>query len=139
MTVTQGPGHRLGRLLNQMELEEAIVELGDSLEDLTEDYDSKAATAAEAEVDYKLAYFRTILGVKANGLWIPNDDGEQVYQAKVTDKLADAYATVEAADLFRAYKISDKAADACRASMFARRDRLESLRTLSANVRSQTT
>ncbi len=50
----------------------------------------------------------------------------------------DKYATTSAADLYVAYKLSAAAADAAKQALFTRRARLDSLRTLSANVRSLT-
>lgn len=57
---------------------------------------------------------------------------------KPTEKVAEAYATTSAADLYVAYKLSAAAADAAKQALFTRRARLDSLRTLSANVRSLT-
>lgn len=138
MSVTEGPRHRIARQLNQVELEQAIVELGDSLEDLAEQYDVQSEKAADAEVNYKLAYYRTLLWVKANGLTLTSDDGQEVHHPKVTEKLSEAYAVATADRLFRDYKVTARAAEATKSAVFTRQARLESLRTLSANVRSQT-
>lgn len=129
------PGFRLpSGPLSQGELEEAIVQIGNSLEDLAEEYAAKSNAAAEAEVAYKLAYYRTFLDLKAHGVLAANADGEPV-RRRATEKEAEASATVEAEDLYRAYKITDAASAATRDASFVRRSRLESLRTLAASAR----
>lgn len=125
-------------VLTQGEIEAAILATSDALEDLTRDHAVAADRAAQAEADYKLAYFRTFLAVKGQGVVLADEDGVPVRFPKPTEKVAEAYATTSAADLYVAYKLSAAAADAAKQALFTRRARLDSLRTLSANVRSLT-
>lgn len=126
-------------VLSQGEIEAAIMSLSDSLEDLTTEYTTRSDAAAEAETDYRLAYYRAIIATKASGVNLPDSDGVLVHHSRPSEKLCEAIAVADSADLFRAYKVTAAAADSIKQAIYTRRERLNALRTLAANVRSLTT
>ena len=126
-------------VLSQGEIEAAIMSLSDSLEDLTTEYTTRSDAAAEAETDYRLAYYRAIIAMKASGVNLPDSDGVLVHHFRPSEKLCEAIAVADSADLFRAYKVTAAAADSTKQAIYTRRERLNALRTLAANVRSLTT
>lgn len=116
-------------MLTQGEIEDRIETTVDTLESLTNDYARAMTSAAEAEADYRLRYWRTFLQHKdsAGGVGRPPSDKECEGRAIVANE-----------DALRAYKTTTAHAASIKSGMDTHRDRLDALRTLAANVRSQT-
>lgn len=112
------------QVLTQHEVEQSIVQISDELARLTEEYASLAESAAEAEADYRHRYFTTIIRLKDTA------------SARLTDKEAEARATVAAAAELRTYKLTGARLDAAKQALTTHRTRLDALRTLNANLRS---
>ena len=102
--------------------------ISDRLEELTDDYGKLADRAANAEADYRLRFASTLIRLKDGG-----SEGK-----RMTDKMAEAQASVRAAEELRAYKITAASLDASRQALTAHRARLDALRTLAASARSLT-
>lgn len=109
-------------LLSPIEIERRITAIDRELESFTDDYGRTADAAAEAEADYRLRYYQTIMRLKDSG-------------QKMTDKEAEARATAAAANEFRAYKLTAARLDAAKQGLQTLRSRLDALRTLAASAR----
>lgn len=115
------------QVLSQHDIEQQIVQISDRLDELTHDYAAMCDEAGEAEAEYRLRYYNTIMRLK--------DAGDR----KMTDKEAEARATSAAASEFRNYKITAAKVEATKQALSTHRSRLDALRTLAANVRAVTT
>lgn len=116
--------------LTQVGVEERIVAISDAMELAVEDLARYSEEAAEAEVAYKVGYASAILqaGMQAgNGR-----------SGKMTEGDKDATATVECEDLLRKRLITEAHKEVGQERMRTMRARLDSLRTVSANIRAQT-
>jgi hypothetical protein len=117
-----------GQVLTQHDIEQGIVETSDRLAELTEEYAVLCEVAAEAEADYRLHFYNSLMRLKDAG------DGK-----RMTDKEAEARSTSAAAADFRNYKMTAARLDAAKQALATHRTRLDALRTLAANVRAVTT
>lgn len=109
------------KTLTTVDIEDEIERLGANLEDATEGFAQLSDEAAEAEVAYKLSKARAFL--TATG---PN----QTHRESV--------ALLQAETEYRRYVIADAKLRAQSELLRTLRARLDALRTLAANVRSQT-
>lgn len=117
-----------GRVLSQGDIEAAIVELEARLEAETDAYATLCDEAADAEADWKAAYWRATVKLAAEA------EGR-----RTNEKLREAEASLEAGEeLFRLYRLTAERQRAAGASLGSLRARLDAYRTLSANVRHQT-
>ena len=98
-----------------------LVAISDELERKATEYADLAVEAAVAEVNYRREYAIALLKAK---------------RRKVTDKEAEACATVDCAELLMTRKNAEAVADACRQSIGVLKSRSDTLRSLNANVRS---
>lgn len=118
-----------GAVLTQAQIEDGIETTVGMLESLTNDYARAQTEAAMAEAEYRLRYWRTFLAHKdSNG---PGTRGP-------SDKECEGRAIIANEDAFRAYKITAAAVESIKGGLTTHRTRLDSLRTLAANVRAQT-
>jgi hypothetical protein len=113
------------RLLTQGEVEEQILRLSDELEAETDRYARLADKAATAEADYKLQAARLMVGFVAS----PSKMTALEKQARVDAQCDGSY---------RVWKINEAQRQASKEALLSLRTRLDSLRTLSANIRNQT-
>ncbi len=113
------------RLLSQGEIETEILRLSEELEAETYRYADVADLAATAEADYKLQAARLIVGFVAS----PTKMTALEKQARV-DAQCDAS--------YRVWKINEARRQSSKEALLSLRARLDSLRTLSANIRNQT-
>lgn len=104
--------------LNQAQIENQLDALGDRLADEVERYAVLTVERAQAEADYKRRYHRAIL---------------QTTSGTVAQK--EAHAHLRAADDFRNWKIAEAQEKATQQALIALRTRIETARTISANVR----
>lgn len=116
-------------MLTQGDIEDEIQRLSDRLEELTDTYAVATDEAAVAEAEYRLAFWQTFLRHK---------DGVTDGKRGESDKTCEGRATIAAADKFRRYKVTAARAESVKSATYTTRTRLEALRTLAANVRSQT-
>lgn len=113
------------RLLTQAEIEERILSLSEELEAETYRYADLGDLAATAEADYKLASARMMIGLSSAG-------------HKMTSPEKQARVDAECDAPYRVWKINEARRQASKEALLSMRARLDSLRTLSANIRSQT-
>jgi hypothetical protein len=113
------------RLLTQAEIEEQILALSEELEAETYRYADVGDLAATAEADYKLASARLMIALSSSG-------------AKMTSPERQARVDAECDGPYRVWKINEARRQASKEALLSMRARLDSLRTLSANIRSQT-
>lgn len=116
-------------MMTQGQIEDGIEATVATLEDLTGDYARACASAAEAEAEYRLRYWRTFLQHK--------DSAGPGSRGPSNDE-CEGRAIIANEDALRAYKITAASAESIKAAMATHRTRLDALRTLAANVRSQT-
>ena len=113
------------RHLTQGQIEDEILSVSDALEAGTEQFADVADLAAECEADYKLSYARAFVGLSST-------------QAKMTAPERQARSELHAAAELRAWKIAEARRLSSKESLLSLRARLDALRTVSANIRSQT-
>jgi len=113
------------RVLTQGEIEADIMRVADEIEEQTHVYADVAHDAAVREADYKLRVARAIVSLSAS-------------EARMTAAEKQARADVQAAEELREWKIADARLKATKESLLSLRARMDALRSLSANVRSQT-
>jgi hypothetical protein len=100
--------------------ERELSRLSVKLEEQTDALALLLHAAAEADVNYKLAHARALLGA----------DGDTVGERE-------AGAILACADLLRERRISEAVADAARESIRSLREQLGAVRSINANVREQ--
>lgn len=116
------------RVLAQGDIEAAITELEAMLEAETSAYAVLCEEAADAEADWKGAYWRATVALAARA------DGR-----RSNEKLREAEASLEAGEeRFHLYRLTAERQRAAGAALASLRTRLDAYRTLSANVRHQT-
>lgn len=113
------------RHLTQGQIEDEILSVSDALEAGTEQFADVADLAAECEADYKLSYARAFVGLSST-------------QSKMTAPERQARSELHAAAELRAWKIAEARRMSSKESLLSLRARLDALRTVSANIRSQT-
>lgn len=121
------------RPLSQVEVEAELLDQVEHLEALTngdEDlgivgYDQVCEAAADAEVEWKLAFAREMLTQANRG-------------SKERRDLQESRATTIHAEAFRAYKLRGAQKDAAKEALVTTRTKIDALRTIAANVRAQT-
>ena len=101
-----------------VDIEKALIELSGRLEEEVEIFAEISLQRAEAESEYKRQYHRTII---------------QMTDGTVTQK--ESMAQVKSAVAFREWKIAEAQEKATQQKLMAIRTQIESLRTISANVR----
>lgn len=114
------------RILSPVDVEREIVELGERLERETVTYAVDCDASANAEADWKFAYYRAIVQVA--------DAEPKLPQVKL-----EAKASIEAGeDKFRSYRVLSEKQRATASALSSIRTRLDAYRTLAANLRHQT-
>lgn len=113
----------------QGEVEQEIEDIVDLMETLTDEYAAVCQTAADSEVTYRVRFYRGLLSLKEQ----PPREGTRA----LTDKAAEAKATVMVEGELRAYKRSAALQESCKQALRTHQSRLDALRTLSANIRGQ--
>ena len=114
-----------GRLLSQGEVETEIMRLSDELEAETYRYADLADLAATAEADYKHEAARLLVGLSNT-------------PTKITAVDKQARVDLQCDPKYRVWKINEARRQASKEALLSLRARLDSLRTLSANIRNQT-
>lgn len=114
-------------VLSQGQIEAQIAGLCDELADETDRYAAVEEMSASYEADYKYKFARSLLDVAAN-----------TSDRRVTAGEREAVADVASSTEFKVWKIHDARRRASKEALLSIRARLDALRTLSANVRSQT-
>jgi hypothetical protein len=100
--------------------ERELTRLSAKLEEKSDELVTLLEAPAEADVNYKLAHARQLLGAT----------GDTVSERE-------AEAILACADLLRERRISEAVADACRESVRSLREQLGACRSINANVREQ--
>jgi len=113
------------RPLTQVEVEERIAHVIDAMEIHTEEYDTLARDAAEAEADYRKQAATAMLAVIQHG-------------EKMTVGERAARADLYCADEHRTHLIATAARNSKREYLLTLRAHLDALRTLNASIRGQT-
>lgn len=113
------------RHLTQGQIEADILSVSDALEVGTEQYADLADLAATCEADYKLSYARAFVALAAQ-------------QSRMTAPEKQARSELHAAAELRAWKIAEARRQSSKENLLSLRARLDALRTVSANIRSQT-
>lgn len=108
--------------ISQIEVENEILRLLDELEEHTDEYQTLIENAAEAESSFKQAWNKDFLNQKGHG----------------TQKDREAWADYKNAGLMHQWKIAEAIVKAKQQKLSSIRTGLDSLRTLSANVRNLT-
>lgn len=121
-------GERTFRLLTQAEVEEDIGRICRAMEAETHRYDDLAREAAETEADYKGAFARAMIATAAASR------GDR----SVTANEKEAIATAETITELRVWKLSQAKLAATKEALLSMRAHLDAMRSLSANIRSQT-
>lgn len=116
------------RPLAQVEIEGAIVTLGDEMEALTEEYARLSDEEAEAENAFKYRHARSII-VNAQVGTMPNG-------SKSTADWRVARADLDSEAEGSRYRILEARLRATKEALITKRARLDALRTIAANVRS---
>jgi hypothetical protein len=111
-------------ILSQLDIEAEISRLSGILEDRTQNYGDAIQEAATAEARYRVAHAKAF--VRARIL------------EKLAERTADATATVECEELLLDRKAKEGLARALEEACRSLREQLGAVRTLSANIRSQT-
>ncbi len=114
-------------MLTQADIEERIIETVDALDELTHEFAEIGRTAALAEVEYRRNKAMMTLAV------IQQPSGKPI-SAKERDARIDL-ASIESKE---SHEVTAAALEATREALRTHRTRLDSLRTLAANVRAQT-
>lgn len=114
------------KLLTQGEVEEQIMDLSHRLEHETYEYAELSDIAAVAEADYKILSARAMIQFAADPA------------IKVTSAVREAKVDRHCAEQLRAWKLAEARRQSKRESLLSLRSRLDAMRTLSANIRSQT-
>jgi hypothetical protein len=112
------------RILTQIDVEAEIMRLSDELEAETYRYADLADLAATAEADYKLHSARLVVGLSNSAL-------------KLTALDKQARVDLDCDPAYRVWKINEARRQASKEALLSLRARLDSLRTLSANIRNQ--
>jgi hypothetical protein len=115
-------------MLTMGQIEDGLQATLARLEELTDTYAEVTDAAAAAEADYRLAYWRVFLDVKASS----------GAARGASDKVAEGRATIAAEEQFRIYKTTAASAESVKAALRTHTSRLDALRTMAANVRNQT-
>lgn len=110
--------------LTQADVEQLILDLTDALADATEAFRDLCDAVALAEMDYKHAHHRAVVDL-ASG-------------AKMTADVRKSTAWLRSENAERAYATLAAAKEAHKEHLRSLTTRVEALRTISANVRSQT-
>lgn len=116
------------RLVYQEDIEGEITRLSDLLERATEALATAAEDAANAEADYRVAY--------AHEFYSPHRPAEE--NVKLTEKLRESLATIACDELLHRHKVAAARQLSIIEKCRQLRAQLDAVRTLSANVRSQT-
>lgn len=117
-------------MLTQGQIEDGIEDVLNRLEALTDDYATICDEAADAEVDYRVGQAKALLILKS-----APDPATNKF---LSDKAAEARATKIIETEMRAHKIAAAKVESTKQALYTHRARLDALRTLAANVRSQT-
>lgn len=102
----------------QVNIEEKLLQLGERLETEVQFYSDLTVERAEAESEYKRQYHRVIVRMS---------DG--------TVAQKESMAHLKAANAYHAWKLSEAQEKATQQKLIAIRTQIESIRTISANVR----
>jgi len=111
--------------LTQLDVENEILRLSAQLESATYEFRDYLTAAARAEAAYRLEYARAFTRLRMG----PD---------KLSEKTCDMRATVECGDLLAARLGADALSRSNEEICRSLRSRLDAVRTLSANIRSQT-
>lgn len=114
------------KLLTAGEVEEEIMALSDRLETETYEYAELSDLAAVAEADFKILSARAMIAFAADPT------------LKITASVREAKVDQYCAEQLRSWKLAEARRQSKRESLLSLRSRLDAMRTLSANIRSQT-
>jgi hypothetical protein len=118
-----------GEVLTQGGVERRMMELVDALESGVEELDRLVLSCAVGEADYKLRRDETLIRIAADA----RATGDRIPVAEVS-----ALAEAGAADEFRRWKLVEARVRSKREYLHSIRAALDTLRTVSANIRAQT-
>jgi hypothetical protein len=110
-------------LLNPIQVDQEIDATLVRLDELVEAIHDSAATSSNCEAEFKLAYAKQRLEIRATS------------DKKLTVDQVEDEALVACEQLYRRHMIASGSHDALRDAMFATRAKLDALRTRSASVR----
>lgn len=110
----------MSRPISPAEVEAELWRLSKKLEQATDDLAAKAVRAAEAEVNYKAAFAKSVLAAEAK---------------TVSDR--EAIATLETQELLRERRVAEALQDSTLELCRTLRGQLSALQSLSANMRGQ--
>ena len=110
----------------QAEVEELMSILGAQLEEGTEEFGKLAEERAVAEADYKERYWTAL---------VRQADSQYDHGIKFTASQKEARAALVAREEFRRFKLLEAREKAAQQHLISIRARLDSLRTMAANVR----
>ena len=117
-------------VLTQAEIESAIMDTADRLEELVEDYADIAETFYVSEAEFKRQHALTTLAVIQHP---PTDDDGKVRKMIAAER--DALIELRCNDARKEAAIAAASREVAREAMATHRTRIDSLRTLAANVR----
>lgn len=117
------------RVLTQGDVERRIMELDDRLEVETLAYAERVEEAAIAEADWKGAFARSVVRLAATAQPRTPEGSEATRKAKAEDENIGA---------LRLYLIAEGRRSASRETLLSLRSQIDAVRTLAANIRSQT-
>ena len=112
--------------LIQTDVESLMVKLGKQLEEGTEDFSKLAEEKAIAEAEYKERYWTAL---------VKQIDSEGSGMYRLTAPQKEARASLAAREEFRRFKLMEAREKAAQQFLITIRARLDSLRTIAANVR----
>lgn len=112
------------RPISQVEIEHKIIDIIETTEQATEEFEDLSRDAAEAEADYKRKQAHATLAVIEHG--------------KMTVGEREARVTLMCADEHRHFLVMQAARNSKREYLLSLRGHLDALRTLNASVRNQT-
>ena len=112
--------------LIQTDVERLMVKLGKQLEEGTEDFSKLAEEKAVAESEYKERYWIAL---------VKQIDSEGTGMHRLTAPQKEARASLVAREEFRRFKLMEAREKAAQQFLITIRARLDSLRTIAANVR----
>lgn len=119
-----------GEVVSQGEVERSILRLSDRLETMTSELITYAEAAKRAEVNWKRTAAATRIPRRVSGGHGPG--------GRATEQEIEDHVMVKHADLYEAYKIAEGVYESHRDAMFSVRAQMDALRTIAANIRSQT-
>jgi hypothetical protein len=116
------------RPLAQVEIERAIITIGDEMEALTEDYARLSDEEAQAEIDFKRRFSKAIVVLAERGTMPSGSKSTADWREAKANEIAD--------DERARFRILEARLRSTKEALITKRARLDALRTIAANVRS---